>query len=485
MPVDADGLCRYTCTMCGVCSATAVGEEGSVDCSGSKDTWKEEELELGGDWQRNIDFFIPTSALANDEEADKGGDTARSRDNGELKYMLRSFAQNAPWVHHIWIAINGEAKTQPDIPPSLRGRVTVVDRCTFMPLGSCPSFNGGSVTSFMHLLPDLSEHFVMVEDDIFCGRPVTPRDFFDESGRPYVWRRRSTWERFSGTEAFHRVYYDPSVVDFPTPLTCSPNPHFWYPNRKSVLVEIHAQYPEFYAFLATHKHRYSSLPKYTNSQEEDPLGWMNWQYLRTRSGVYKNIDAAPGWWSEVTISEEGFQHAMCEPVIFMNVNDRFSLDNTQYMHEIELFIEFLECMFPDPLDPNVSCKRYRPCEELQRERLWQRLGLSLACACGLLVLIFFVGRSWKWTQVYACRCTRYVFGHARRYQMALKQCTVQTFGMFITKVAALYLLFTIAQFFERLLPARSMPSCCHHYSHEADLLCRMYDVVAFHSLIIT
>ena len=64
------------------------------------------------------------------------------------------------------------------------------------------------------------------------------------------------------------------------------------------------QYPDFYAFVGSHTDgRYSSLAKDLsdehNSQEEDTTWWMNWEYLRTAKGVYKNICAAGEWAEEV------------------------------------------------------------------------------------------------------------------------------------------------------------------------------------------
>ena len=302
-------------------------------------------------WPEQIDMFIPWAGGVSDGGERKGQDIRRDRVNGELPILLRSIAKHAPWVHHIWISVNGDPQEHyVSIPASLRNRTQVVDRCSFMPPGTCPTRNGFAVVTFAHRLNNLSEHFIMVEDDTFLGRPVKPTHFFTK-GKPFVWRNKPNWGYFKGQE-FHRIYEDSSVAGFPTPRSSSPSPHFWNPQLKSVCASMERQYPEFYAFVATHvRGRYSSLAKGSsdthNSQEEDWVGWMNWEYLRTGTGVYKNIDSKRYvWWDEVVISEAGFQKCQKDRPIFMNVNDRFAKNDTTYRKQIGWFQTAMEKMFP-------------------------------------------------------------------------------------------------------------------------------------------
>lgn len=299
-------------------------------------------------WQSTIDIFIGWAQEGQDVE---GQDVSRERDHGELPYLLRSVAKHAPWVRRIWIAVDGpEPLPNVDVPTSLANRTTVIDRCTFMPEGFCPTRNSLAVHSFAHRLEELSEHFIVVQNDIFLGRPVTPDHFFND-GKPHVWRKKPTWGWFAGTEA-HRIYKDPSVVNFLTPKSSAPSPHFWYPQLKSICASMEAQYPAFYAFVGSHTEgRYSSLAKgisdKDNSQEECSFGWINWELLRTGAGVFKSIDAKRyEWWDEVVISEGGFKKAVRDRAIFMNVNDRFSKDQKKYKEQVKWFLGAMNTMFP-------------------------------------------------------------------------------------------------------------------------------------------
>lgn len=122
----------------------------------------------------------------------------------------------------------------------LRDRTTIVDRCTYMPTGTCPTRNSHAVSAYAHRLPGLSERFIFAKDNIFLGRPVMPWHFYDEGGRPYVWRKGPKWGHFRKQE-FHRLYIKESVADFPTPNSTSPSPQYWYPQLKTVCTVMEQQ----------------------------------------------------------------------------------------------------------------------------------------------------------------------------------------------------------------------------------------------------
>jgi len=303
-----------------------------------------------------IDIVIPWSGLPQVVEKKNGVDVARDRYNGELPYLLRSIAQQAPWVRMIFILVNGEQpKDVLPIPASIVNRTRYVDRCTFMPKGSCPSRNGMQVMAFVHRLPELAEKFIYTADEVFLGLPALPKDFFNKDGKPYVWRKAPRWGEFR-SKPCHRLYSKPNVVNFTVPRSSHPNSHVWYPQLKSVCALTESAYPSFYAFVASHAAgRYSSnvnnVSDAENSQEEDWVGWMNCEYLRTGTGVFFDIDEHFGtlWDEVVDFSEAGFERAVSDPPFFMNVNDHFNKSNpVVYKQELEWFTSAMETLFPKP-----------------------------------------------------------------------------------------------------------------------------------------
>jgi len=299
-----------------------------------------------------IDVVVPWSGKSSAKNP-HATDASRDRNNGEIVYLLRSIALHAPWVRTVWILVNGEVEL-PESPASID--VRMVNRCTIMPPGTCPTRNSFSAELFSHRIPGLSEQFILVQDDIPLGRPTTSGHFFT-NGLPHVWRKSPTWGFFGG-KGFHRIYEVPSAVSVqPQPLSSSPCPHYWNPQLKSVLIQLEHTYPAFYALVASHKDgRFSSRARAVsdsdNSQEEDPKGWFGWEYLRRGKAVFKNINNKEHvWWGEIwDMSEKGFTAYARDHPIFMNVNDRFSKDPQVYATQIRAYHSTMEKMFPRPGD---------------------------------------------------------------------------------------------------------------------------------------
>jgi hypothetical protein len=310
-------------------------------------------------WRDNIDIFVGWSGpFVNGSGG--GADASRDRDNGEMAYFLRSIAQNAPWINHVWVVMNGAPAELPVgtlVPPSLANRVSVVNRCTYMPQGSCPTRNSHAVFLFAHRLPKLADRFIMAEDDIFLGRPAKPSDFFSgPTGKPFYWRDSPSYGFFYG-KRFHRLYEDPSVVTFPTPKSSAPSRHYWYPQLKSLCAASEAEFPEWYQFASSHTEgRYSSkangVSDTHNSQEECAYGVMSWQLSRGK-GVYRNLDSLRGnMWDEVSLSEVSFKLAAQRKPLFMNVQDHFHTDvsSAAYQKQVAMYKNNLDAMFPKETD---------------------------------------------------------------------------------------------------------------------------------------
>ena len=109
-----------------------------------------------------------------------GAAAERFRDNGELRYSMRSVEQFAPWVRNIYLVTDQQVPEwlDPDHP-----RITVVDhRDLFGEHGSVPNFNSHAIGARLHHIVGLSEHYLHFNDDFFLARPVLPQLFFTSNG---------------------------------------------------------------------------------------------------------------------------------------------------------------------------------------------------------------------------------------------------------------------------------------------------------------
>lgn len=109
---------------------------------------------------------------------------ARWRDNGELLYSLRSVEQFVPWVNHIYIVTGFN-----QIPKWLNTnhpKITIVPHEQIFPSGALPTFNATAIEMCIPNIPGLSEHFLLMNDDLFFNRKLLPSYFFDKKGRALV-----------------------------------------------------------------------------------------------------------------------------------------------------------------------------------------------------------------------------------------------------------------------------------------------------------
>lgn len=112
--------------------------------------------------------------------ADWGSGKNRFRDWDNLQYWFRGVEKFAPWVDHIYFVTWGHLpKWLNTEHPKLR----VVKHTDFIPEQYLPTFNSDTIETNLFRLEDLSEQFVLFNDDIFLVDAVKPEDFF-KNGLP-------------------------------------------------------------------------------------------------------------------------------------------------------------------------------------------------------------------------------------------------------------------------------------------------------------
>ncbi|MGW7411409.1 stealth conserved region 3 domain-containing protein [Streptomyces sp. NPDC054863] len=124
------------------------------------------------------------STDADNADADSGDVRFRNRD--ELRYSLRSLAMYAPWVRNVYLVTDDQTPAWLDTAhPNVK---VVPHREIFADPSVLPTFNSHAIESQLHRIEGLSEHFLYFNDDVFLGRPVTPRSFFDSNGQAHFFR---------------------------------------------------------------------------------------------------------------------------------------------------------------------------------------------------------------------------------------------------------------------------------------------------------
>lgn len=121
------------------------------------------------DWQK---------LLADYSEGDEiEPDRFSNRD--ELRYSLRSLLRFAPWVHRVYIVSNCKP---PEWFDESNQQVVWVYHDEIIDSALLPTFNSHAIEASIHRIPNLSEHFLYFNDDIFVMKPVRKSHFFYTNG---------------------------------------------------------------------------------------------------------------------------------------------------------------------------------------------------------------------------------------------------------------------------------------------------------------
>lgn len=108
-----------------------------------------------------------------------------SRD--EIRYCAASLLKFCPFIRKIYIVVDGQKPWPIESifrdNEAFRFKIEVVDHSVLYGEHAdlLPVFSSRSIETMLHRIPDLSEHFVYLNDDMFIGRELGQEFFFKSS----------------------------------------------------------------------------------------------------------------------------------------------------------------------------------------------------------------------------------------------------------------------------------------------------------------
>jgi hypothetical protein len=203
----------------------------------------------------------------------------------ELSYCLRSLTNHAPWVRRVWIVSDAQMPDLSGVPDALRDRVRIIDhRMIFAGHEQyLPTFNSLAIETLMWRVPDLAEHFVYFNDDVFLTGPLSPGDVF-QGGVPVL---RGEWVDYSTLTDDPAQMADPALFNHYAQINAArlagfDAGHLWasahvvHPLRRSVMAAMfHSHGDDMLANLA---HPFRALSQF------QPVALHN--HLSIRAGAF-------------------------------------------------------------------------------------------------------------------------------------------------------------------------------------------------------
>lgn len=115
--------------------------------------------------------------LASSNEDDRDN---RYRDWGLLKYWFRGIDKYLPWINKVFFVTYGH---YPDWLNLKNDKLVLVKHSDYIPKKYLPVFSSHPIELNYNRIDELSEHFIVFNDDIFVINKMCPNDFFVE-GKP-------------------------------------------------------------------------------------------------------------------------------------------------------------------------------------------------------------------------------------------------------------------------------------------------------------
>lgn len=86
-----------------------------------------------------------------------------------------------PWIRKLHLIVSNPEQVPPWINQC---GVHIVLHEHFIPKRFLPTFNSTAIEMFVPYIPDLAEHFIYANDDMYIMNPCEPSDFFTLEGKP-------------------------------------------------------------------------------------------------------------------------------------------------------------------------------------------------------------------------------------------------------------------------------------------------------------
>jgi len=135
---------------------------------------------------------------------------SRFESNQEIIYNLRSLEKHMGFIRTIYLLIS-DFQQIPTFLVASHYQLRIVRHSDIIPSSILPTFNSTVIENFIHKIPNLSEHFLYINDDWIVLKPRQWYHFFTPQGLPIhsidrtVYSNREIyWKKVKKIENHHR-----------------------------------------------------------------------------------------------------------------------------------------------------------------------------------------------------------------------------------------------------------------------------------------
>tara|TARA_B100000902_G_scaffold373472_1_gene401476 strand:- start:383 stop:1489 length:1107 start_codon:yes stop_codon:yes gene_type:complete len=200
-----------------------------------------------------IDLVIPWSGENN--PGDKEYSSLANRDEGILKYSIRSIIKHAPWIRTIYIF-----KDPPNNYPSwldkekVSHKIKIIDRCPYFKNKDwCPSMNASAIEANIYKINGLSDNYLTIEDDTLLMNDIHYTDFFTKDMKKLKSNCHFPLKDIYNPEKVKKGSIKPPKSP---KMFSGGDSHVMIAQKKELYAELYKKYPEWFDFVSSHKKRW-------------------------------------------------------------------------------------------------------------------------------------------------------------------------------------------------------------------------------------
>ncbi|WP_192873743.1 Stealth CR1 domain-containing protein [Streptococcus suis] len=120
-------------------------------------------------------WLAEKKAYSPDGSFDEADNIQRYRPSDLFRYWFRGIEKNAPWVNKIFFITYGHVPEWLNVEHS---KIRIVRHKDFMPREYLPVYNSSVIELNIHRIEELSEQFILFNDDIYLIGKTRQEDFF-------------------------------------------------------------------------------------------------------------------------------------------------------------------------------------------------------------------------------------------------------------------------------------------------------------------
>lgn len=285
--------------------------------------------------------------------------TTLYRDYGTLKYWFRMIEKNAPWVNKVYLVTDRQTPEWLNLECD---KLKIVYHDEYIPNEYLPTFNSNTIEMNLWRIEELSENFVLFNDDMFLINSVTMNEYFQDDvpklfgiynaiapNEPFLMTLINNMmiinKYFKGKQAMKRQPFKffslkyglqmfRNALLFPWEKTGYINTHSPLPHKKSVMAKLWEL-----EYEAMHRSSLNHIRDYTTDVNHYLLSyWImeSGEFLPAKISSVRNINI-----QEVKQLTPFFKNKKVKMVC---INDTAGIDNDSYFEQM---IRVFEHYFPE------------------------------------------------------------------------------------------------------------------------------------------